>query len=355
MINQLSGEVTNKMVIPKSILIVCPLIGLSYLLPTIAGVASVGRWDMWTTDLAGEGVGYITVLTENVGGWCGALIVITAVVGNLAIFNTNMTCGSRSLFVVADDNLAPPCFTWLTKRSGVPSIGILSMSLVTILLMQMEFTTLILIQVIPEFACAFCLAVMVFKARKMYPEETRRPDAYKIPGGKVGTLYCTISICCVSVAAFFLNGTDYFLYGVFLILSGIVLYVICKWIWGGPWKKNPDKWPRNPKTKLAYGDTFRIAILLEIMAAVCLTGRVALNLIEGSWGPEYYLEEYGSGLLSNFYGMLNLLLIMGIVLAIIGGVLFVVGKKIDTYIPQPVILSEEDRLDAMSGSAGEAW
>jgi MFS family permease len=310
---------------------------------------------MWTTDLAGEGVGYITVLTENVGGWCGTLIVITAVVGNLAIFNTNMTCGSRSLFVVADDNLAPPCFTWLTKRSGVPSIGILSMSLVTILLMQMEFTTLILIQVIPEFACAFCLAVMVFKARKMYPEETRRPDAYKIPGGKVGTLYCTISICCVSVAAFFLNGTDYFLYGVFLILSGIVLYVICKWIWGGPWKKNPDKWPRNPKTKLAYGDTFRIAILLEIMAAVCLTGRVALNLIEGSWGPEYYLEEYGSGLLSNFYGMLNLLLVMGIVLAIIGGVLFVVGKKIDRYIPQPVILSEEDRLDAMSGSAGEAW
>ena len=32
-----------------------------------------------------------------------------------------------------------------------------------------------------------------------------------------------------------------------------------------------------------------------------------------------------------------------------------VGKKIDRYIPQPVILSEEDRLDAMSGSAGEAW
>ena len=355
MINQLSGEVTNKMVIPKSILIVCPLIGLSYLLPTIAGVASVGRWDMWTTDLSGDGVGYITVLTENVGGWCGVLVVLTAFIGNLAIFNTNMACGSRSLFVVADDNLAPACFTWLTKRSGVPSIGILSMSLVTILLMQMEFTTLILIQVIPEFACAFCLAVMVFKARKLYPEETRRPDAYRIPGGKAGTLYCTISICCVSVAAFFLNGLDYFLYGVFLILSGVVLYVICKWIWGGPWKKNPDKWPLNPRTKLAYGDTFRIAILLEIMAAVCLAGRVFLNIIEGSWGPEYYLEEYGSGLLSDFYGMLNLLLVMGIILAIIGAVLILVGKKVDKYIPQPVILSEEDRLEAMSGSAGEAF
>ena len=281
------------------------------------------------------------------------MMVIVAVVANMAIFNTNMACGSRSLFVMADDHLAPPFFTWLTKRSGVPSIGILSLSLVTILLMQMEFTTLILIQVIPGFAAAICLAVMVFKDRKLYPEETRRPDAYKIPGGKVGTLYCTLSICAVSVAAFYLNGTDYFLYGVFLILAGVVLYVICKWIWGGPWKKNPDKWPRNPKTRLAYGDTFRIATLLEIMAAVCLSGRVMLNLIEGSWGPEYYLEEYGSGLLSDFYGMLNVLLIMGIVLAIIGVVLVIVGKKIDKYIPQPVILSEEDRQEAMSGSAEE--
>ena len=281
------------------------------------------------------------------------LVVLTAVVGNMAIFNTNMTCGSRSVFVVADDHLAPPCFTWLTKRTGVPSIGILSMALVTILLMQMEFTTLVLIQVIPEFACAFCLAVMVYKDRKMYPEEIRKPGTFKIPGGKIGTVLCTTSICCVSVAAFYLNGTDYFLYGVFLILAGIVLYVICKWIWGGPGKENPDKWPRNPKTKLAYGDTFRIATLLEIMAAVCLSGRVVLNLIEGSWGPEYYLEEYGSGLLSNFYGMLNVLLIMGIVLAVIGAVLVIVGKKIDQYIPQPVILSEEDRQEAMSGSAGE--
>ena len=98
MINQLSGEVKNQMVIPKSILIVCPLIGLSYVLPTIAGVASVGHWDSWTTDLvASDGVGYATVLTQNVGGWCGVLVVITAVVGNMAIFNTNMTCGSRSV------------------------------------------------------------------------------------------------------------------------------------------------------------------------------------------------------------------------------------------------------------------
>jgi hypothetical protein len=46
---------------------------------------------------------------------------------------------------------------------------------------------------------------------------------------------------------------------------------------------------------------------------------------------------------------------MGIVLAIIGGILFLVGKKVDRYIPQPVILSEEDRQEAMSGSAEETW
>ena len=58
MINQLSGEVKNQMVIPKSILIVCPLIGLSYVLPTLAGVASVGHWDSWTTDLVAARYGH---------------------------------------------------------------------------------------------------------------------------------------------------------------------------------------------------------------------------------------------------------------------------------------------------------
>lgn len=355
MINQVSGEVKNPMVIPKSILIACPIIGASYVLPTIAGVASVGNWDIWTTDLGGDNVGYATVLTDNVGAWCGVMFVIVAIVGQLAIFNTNMACGSRSLFVLADDHMAPKCFTWLTKKSGVPSIGILSLSLVTVLLMQMEFTTLILIQVIPCFATVVLLAFMVFKARKLYPEECRRPEAYKIPGGKFGAYLCTIVISVVAIAAFYLNGTDYFLYGVFLILGGVVLYVICKIAFGGASVENPDKWPRNPKTRLAYGDTFRIAIMLEIMAAVCISGRFFLGMIEGSWGPEYYLEEYGTGLLSDFYGMLNVLLVMGIILAVIGLVLYLVGKKVDKYIAQPVILSEEDRMAAMSGSAGDLF
>ena len=38
-----------------------------------------------------------------------------------------------------------------------------------------------------------------------------------------------------------------------------------------------------------------------------------------------------------------------------GIILFLVGKKIDKFISQPVILSEEDRMEAMSGSAGEAF
>ena len=221
--------------------------------------------------------------------------------------------------------------------------------------MQMEFTTLVLIQVIPTFATVVLLAFMVFKDRKLYPEEKRRPEAYKIPGGKAGTYICTITMSVVAVVAFFLNGTDYFLYGVFLILAGIILYVICKPLFGGCSVDHPDKWPRNPKTKLAYGDLFRIGILVEIMGVVCIAGRFLLSWIEGSWGPEYYLEEYGSGLLSDFYGMLNLLLIMGIVLVIIGGVLFLVGRKIDKFMSQPVILSEEDRMEAMSGNAGEPF
>lgn len=46
----LATECKDKSVIPKGLLIIMPLVALSYILPTIASLASVGNWQDWTTD-----------------------------------------------------------------------------------------------------------------------------------------------------------------------------------------------------------------------------------------------------------------------------------------------------------------
>ena len=50
---------------------------------------------------------------------------------------------------------------------------------------------------------------------------------------------------------------------------------------------------------------------------------------EGAWGPEYYLETYGSGLQSNFWLMIKIARIGGILGAIAGAGLFLIGKRKD--------------------------
>ena len=62
-ISNMAGELENPEVIPKGFKIAMPLIAISYILPTIAGIASVGHWSEWGT----EGLGYGDVLTQSLG------------------------------------------------------------------------------------------------------------------------------------------------------------------------------------------------------------------------------------------------------------------------------------------------
>ncbi|MDO4553019.1 MAG: APC family permease, partial [Bacillota bacterium] len=141
-ISTLAGEVKNPQVIPKGLLLAMPLIALTYVLPTMAGLASVGEWDSWSTEAFEEGsVGYNNVLSDFMGyGWGVAFLVI-AIISQCAIFNTYLASGSRGFFVMADDNLCPKFLVKVSKKKGVPYVGILSLSIVTMFLAQFDFTT----------------------------------------------------------------------------------------------------------------------------------------------------------------------------------------------------------------------
>ena len=78
------------------------------------------------------------------------------------------------------------------------------------------------------------------------------------------------------------------------ILAAILFYPICKWIYGGFYKRDPEKYPINPKTRLAKGDMGRFGNFFLLFGVVALLGSFFLVWYEGSWGPEYYLETYGA-------------------------------------------------------------
>ena len=135
---------------------------------------------------------------------------------------------------------------------------------------------------------------------------------------------CVFVICMFAIYA---NGTDYFITGFLVLLLGLVGYVVCKWVYKGIVLDNAETYPLNPKTKLGLGDLIDIGVYIILSGAMALGGAVFLYFYEGSYGEEYYLEEYGSGFFSNFYGMINACKWLGIILLVIGIVVWLIGRK----------------------------
>lgn len=322
-VSNMAGEIENPESIPKGFKIAMPLIAISYIVPTIAGLASVGPWESWGT----EGLGYGDVLDQCLGyGWGVAFLVI-AILSQAAIFNSYIAAGSRGFFVMADDHLCPRFLVKVSKKRGVPILSILLLGATTVLMMNFDFSTLLVILGPLALMVYVLLGISLLIIRKRYPVEERK--CYYVKGGKVKIGIIAIAPMVIAIIGLLVNGTEYFLLGFVSIGSAVVAYIIFKLMYGGLYKLNAEKYPINPKTRLAKGDITRIGAFLLAFGLYALLGSCFLVWYEGSWGPEYYLETYGSGLMSNFWLMIQVARIGGIAATIIGLILFLLGKKTD--------------------------
>lgn len=322
-VSNMAGEIENPEIIPKGFKIAMPLIALSYILPTIAGLVSVGPWDEWGT----EGIGYGDVLKEHLGyGW-GVTFLVIAIISQAAIFNTYIAAGSRGFFVMADDNLCPRFLVKVSKNRGVPILSILLLGATTVIMMNFEFSTLLTFLGPLALMVYVILSISLLIIRRKYPVEER--TVWCIKGGTAKIYIIALLPIAIAIIGMLVNGTEYFLLGFVSIGSAVVAYVLFKVIYGGLYKADPETHPINRHTRLAKGDIQRIGIFILIFGIYAIVGSAFLSWYEGDWGPEYYLETYGSGIQSNFWLMIKIARIGGILGAIVGAILFLIGKKKD--------------------------
>ena len=322
-ISNMAGEIENPEVIPKGFRLAMPLIAISYILPTVAGLVSVGNWEDWGT----EGLGYGDVLTQCLGyGWGVAFLVI-AIISQAAIFNSYIAAGSRGFFVMADDNLCPKFLAKVSKNRGVPVLSILLLGVMTAVMMQFDFSVLLVIVGPLALMVYVILGIALLKIRKTHPVEER--DCWYIKGGNFKIRMYALAPMIRAIIGLLVNGTEYFLLGFVSIGSAVVFYIIFKLIYGGLYKTDPVKYPINPKTRLAKGDIQRFAAFLLAFGVYALVGAAFLSWYEGSWGPEYYLDMYGSGLMSDFWLMIKVAAAGGAAATAAGAVLMIIGRKSD--------------------------
>lgn len=344
-ISNMAGEVKNPQVIPKGLMIAMPLVALTYVLPTLGGLACLpeGSWESWSTDggFEGQAIGYATVLTTYMGQAWGYVFLVIAIISQCAIFNTYLASGSRGFFVLADDHLCPQFMVKVSKKKGVPYIGILSLAVVTFILCQSDFTTLVSMEVVFMLALYIILPISVLKLRKKLPIEKRKERGlYYIKGGKGAMIFYAGFPIVISVIALLINGTDYLAMGLIAICTGPVAYYILKRIFGGLSVNDPEHNPVNPKTKLAAGDTVRIGIFMICAGVMAFFGQFWLKWYEidyGEWGPDDY-DVFANSIPQ----VIECLKWIGLAVIVAGVIVALVGRKKDAPLPE-----KEADIDAL--------
>ena len=281
----LATECKDKTVIPKGLLIIMPLVALSYILPTIAGLASVGNWSDWTTD-GGISFGHVLALA---GSWGIPCFTIAAVLSNLSLFNAQMISISRGFYGMALDNLAPKSLTKVSKNRHVPYIGVLSLTAVSLILCNFNFDVLVTMDVTLLMVGYVLVFLSTAVLRKTEPDMER---PFRIPGGDTFVKILITPGLIIATAALFLNGADYYLGGMIALISSPIMYIIWKRMYGGLYANDPEKYPINPRTKLAVGDMHRIPIMFGIIAVIGLIGSLWwFDWYEVGW-ESYYEDCY---------------------------------------------------------------
>ena len=332
----IAGEVANPQVIPKGTLVTIPLIMAVYILPTTAGLGSLGQWDNWGTEPGT--VGYADVVSHFWGPAWGIIFVIVAIPAQCSIYNTYIASGSRGFFALADDNLTPPIMVRVDKKFGVPYVAVLSVGIFNLIFCMFPFGFIIVLDVALLLASYVMVYISAIILRRRIPREEY---VFRIPGGDGFLKVLCIVPICVAIFAFFVNGSDYYTGGMVGILTGPILYFIWRRMYGGLTKKDPVAFVGNPKTGLAVGDTRRISFLLLIVTIMNIVALIFEPWYEG-WGTEDAWEsgDYFDGILEAvnvdvIVGVITIVLwVMTVVCAIACIVLYLLSKKVEPSVEE---------------------
>ena len=279
----MAGELEDPQVIPKATLITVPLIMAVYILPTMGGLASIGSWSNWASE---GGLSYSDVVANYVPA-LGILFVFVAVIANLSIFNTYIASGSRGGFALAEDNLAPKALVKCSKDRGVPYIAVLSLGAFSLVVCMFPFEVIVVVDVM-LFMAAYVLIFISASILRIKEPDLDRP--FRVPFGTRGFIAMCVPPVSIAFVALFINGTDYFVGGMLALMSGPVAYFIFRRKYGGLTKNDPVRYPVNPKTGLANGDTTRLAWMFGGLTAI---GIIAIFFLPWYDEPQSYTDYYG--------------------------------------------------------------
>ena len=205
--------------IPLALVLIVPIIILSYSAPTLAGLAAVGHWEGWTS-------GYFAEIGRMLGGrpletWT----FLGSVASYMVIFLAYLVWYSRLCWAMAEDRSLPKILARLHPRYGTPYVALLMYAAIYSVLVWVPFERLLVVDMwVTGAYCTLTLALLV-RLRSRAPEPI---SGFQVPGGKAGAWVIVLLPACTWVVALYATARQDWFAGTIALLTGSVIYAIMK-------------------------------------------------------------------------------------------------------------------------------
>lgn len=178
---------------PLALAIAVPMVAASYLLPTVAGLAHSGHWDLWQEK-------YFSTAAALVGGpWLGHFMTLSALLSNFVLLNTTILSQSRLPSAMARDGLFPEIFGRTHPKFGTPLVSLLVGSVVLSLLSATSFADLITIYSVTQMAGYLLIYGALWRLRVTHADS---PRPFRVPLGVGGLVLMALPSVAIALVAF---------------------------------------------------------------------------------------------------------------------------------------------------------
>ena len=163
---------------------------LSYLLPTIAGLAAVGNWQSWTT-------GYFSVLAGKIGGpWLEGAMIASALLSNFLLLAVTMLSASRVTMTMAQDKVLPSRLAAVHSVHQTPVRSLLFNAVIYSLLALFNFQQLIFLNSVFQIANILIIFASLIAIRGSKSEQL---PAFQVPCGRGGLIVLMLPTCILAL------------------------------------------------------------------------------------------------------------------------------------------------------------
>ena len=204
---------------PRALAWVVPLSMLTYLLPTLCILASVGQWEQWRD-------GFFAHAASIVGGrWLGFAVTLAAALTALSILNSMVLATTRMPFAMSEDGYLSPRLSRTHSKFGTPWLAILLSAFVYCLVAWHSLAQLISVYIWLRIATSIMTVLSAWRLRRTSPDLRR---AFRIPWGRAGLAYAVIAPLVMSGIAMIASDKFALRWGPVALLLGPLVYVIAR-------------------------------------------------------------------------------------------------------------------------------